>query len=259
MHRIRYSKLTPEQITSKLSAANGPTSASPLSETLAGKSLRIALDSGPALRYRFGNGNRLSLTEGSAAAVDAGYGALTLDRLVLFSHLIPRTQRRNTVVIDQDTSLVTVFEVWFSGYEDNREVQRQICAPCSSRRVGSSGAGAAPPARTCARGPRHWPRAADDGLRSSRWRDASRESCMRCGEIRRSLPRGGARPWLHSGRQEVRRERGRADSRGVRAVSPMAAGESRDQDGAPSHPNPMMRSDGRRSLGNANRRLTELA
>jgi hypothetical protein len=40
--------------------------------------------------------------------------------------MIPRTQRGYTVVIDQDTSLATVFEVWFSGYEDNREVQRQI-------------------------------------------------------------------------------------------------------------------------------------
>jgi hypothetical protein len=35
MHRIKYTKLTPEQIASKLSTAtDGPASASPLSDTL---------------------------------------------------------------------------------------------------------------------------------------------------------------------------------------------------------------------------------
>jgi hypothetical protein len=127
MHRIRYTKLTPDQIDSKLSAAaTGPVSASPLSDALSGRSLRIVLDSGPALSYRFIDRTRLSLAEGDAPAVQGGYGALTLDRLVLFSHMIPRTQRGYTVVIDQDTQLATVFEVWFSGYEDNREVQRHI-------------------------------------------------------------------------------------------------------------------------------------
>ena len=126
MHRIKYTKLTPEQILAKLSAANAPTSASPLSDVLAGKSMKVVLDSGPALSYRFTDRTRLSVTEGNTADVQAGYGALALDRLVLFSHMIPRTQRGYTVVIDQDTNLATVFEVWFSGYEDNREVQRQV-------------------------------------------------------------------------------------------------------------------------------------
>ena len=40
--------------------------------------------------------------------------------------MVPRSQRGYTVVIDRDSNLATVFEVWFSGYEDNREVQRQI-------------------------------------------------------------------------------------------------------------------------------------
>ena len=45
MHRIKYAKLTPEQILGKLAtAANGPTSASPLSDVFAGKSLKIVLD-----------------------------------------------------------------------------------------------------------------------------------------------------------------------------------------------------------------------
>ena len=84
------------------------------------------LDGAPALTYRFTDRKRLSVSEGDGAAVQAGYGALTLDGLVLFSHLVPRTQRGYTVVVDRDTSLATVFETWFSGYEDNREVQRQV-------------------------------------------------------------------------------------------------------------------------------------
>ena len=127
MHRIKYTKLTPEQILSKLSpAANGPTSVSPLSDVFAGKSLKIVLDNGPTLTYRFADRTRLSVSEGDAAVVQAGYGALTLDRLALFSHLIPKTQRGYVVVVDQDTNLATAFELWFSGYQDNREVQRQV-------------------------------------------------------------------------------------------------------------------------------------
>jgi hypothetical protein len=126
MHRIKYTKLTPEQILNKVSAMNGPTSVSPLSDVFADKSLSLTLDNGPALRYTFSSSTRLSVAEGEAAAVQAGYGALTLDRIALFSHMIPRTQRGYIVVVDQDTNLATVFELWFSGYEDNREVQRQI-------------------------------------------------------------------------------------------------------------------------------------
>jgi hypothetical protein len=127
MHRIKYTQLTPDQILGKLTAsANGPTSASPLADVFAGKSLKIVLDNGPALSYRFADSRKLSVTEGTAAAVQAGYGALTLDRIAIFSHMIPKTQRGYTVVIDQDTNLATAFEVWFSGYQDNREVQRQV-------------------------------------------------------------------------------------------------------------------------------------
>ena len=126
MHRIKYTKLTPEQILGKLNANKGPTSASPLSDVFAGKSLKIVLDNGPALSYRFTDRTRLSLTEGTGAAVQAAYGALTLDKVALFSHLIPGTQRGYVVVVDQDSNLATAFELWFSGYQDNREVQRQV-------------------------------------------------------------------------------------------------------------------------------------
>lgn len=128
MHRFAYTKLSESQILSALRpvAASGPTSASPLSTTLAGKSLRIVTDKGPTLTYRFTGANRLSVAESGAGAVTAGYGALTLDHVTFFTHLIPGTQRGYSVVIDQQTNLATVFELWFSGYQDKREVMREI-------------------------------------------------------------------------------------------------------------------------------------
>ena len=128
MHRIAYTKLTPEQIQAKLTPAaiKGPASASPLSDVFAGKSLKIVTDKGPTLDYRFKGPGRLSLAENGGRPVDAGYGALTHDKIGVFAHLIPGTQRGYAVVVDQATHLATVFELWFSGYADNREVQREI-------------------------------------------------------------------------------------------------------------------------------------
>jgi MoaF N-terminal domain/MoaF C-terminal domain len=128
MHRIAYTKLSEQQIASKLgpAASSGPTSASQFSDVFVSKSIRIVTDQGPSLAYTFSQTNRLSLVENGASAVDAGYGALTLDHIAFFSHMIPGTQRGYAVVVDQGTNLATVFELWFSGYEDNREVQREI-------------------------------------------------------------------------------------------------------------------------------------
>ncbi len=128
MHRIAYTKLSERQIADKLSkvAVSGPMSVSQLSDVFAGKSIRIVTDKGPALAYTFSRTNRLSVAENGGGAVEAGYGALTLSSVTFFSHMIPGTQRGYAVVIDQGTNLATVFELWFSGYEDNREVQREI-------------------------------------------------------------------------------------------------------------------------------------
>lgn len=126
MHRIVYTKLSEQQIADKLSAVSGPTSVSPLADVFAGKSIRIVTDKGPALAYTFKGTKRLSVAENGGGAVEAGYGALTHGSVAFFSHMIPGTQRGYAVVIDQDTNLATVFELWFSGYEDKREVQREI-------------------------------------------------------------------------------------------------------------------------------------
>ena len=127
MHRIRYTKLTGKQITEKLSAAaTGPVCTSGYSDALAGKSFRIVTDEGPALQYKFGSRTRLSVAENAGSPVSCGYGALTLGPIVFFSHILPGTQRGYHAIVDLESRLATVFEVWFSGYTDNREAQRQI-------------------------------------------------------------------------------------------------------------------------------------
>jgi hypothetical protein len=128
LHRTSFTKLTPQQISAKLApaVARGPASASKLSDVLAGKQVRIVADKGLTLAYKFTGPGRLSVSENGGAAVDAGYGALTLGDVVLVSHLIPGSQRGYTLVIDQSSGLATAVELWFSGYQDSREVQREI-------------------------------------------------------------------------------------------------------------------------------------
>jgi hypothetical protein len=127
MHRIAYTKLTEQQIDDKLvAAAAGPSSASTLSDAFAGRTLEIVTDNGPTLAYRFGNNQRLTISENDGPTFDAGYGALTLDHVAVFSHMVPGTQRGYNIIVDDDTGLATVFEVWFSGFADNREVQREV-------------------------------------------------------------------------------------------------------------------------------------
>ena len=126
LHRVAFTKLTERQIADKLAAARGPTSAAEPSNALTGRALRIVTDHGPALEYRFTSNNRLTVAENGGRAVDAAYGALTLERVALFTHLVPGTQRGYHVVVDRGSGLATVFEVWFSGFTDNREVQREI-------------------------------------------------------------------------------------------------------------------------------------
>ncbi len=134
MHRFKYTKLTREQIVSKLArTAGSPKSVSAFSDALAGKSLKITTDEGPVLSYSFKDKNRLAFSESGGEAIEAGYGALTLKQMVLFSHMVPGTLKGYSVFVDLESNLVTVFEVWFCGGKDSqgqvlddREVQRQF-------------------------------------------------------------------------------------------------------------------------------------
>ncbi|MFC1495306.1 MoaF N-terminal domain-containing protein [Thermodesulfobacteriota bacterium] len=139
MHRFKYTNLTKEQIGKQLTRnAKVPECVSEFSNILAGKSLKIITKDGPVLEYKFEDKNKLTLSEDGGIKVKSGYGALTLNQMVLFSHMIPEKQRGFNVYVDLDTNLVTVIEVWLSSglkgttmgrteYTiDNREVQRQI-------------------------------------------------------------------------------------------------------------------------------------
>ena len=91
MHRFKYTKLTKEQIDSKLVAtAAGPKCASGFSDVLIGKSLKIITDDGPVLSYRFKDKNKLTFSENGGGAIEAGYGALTLKQVVFFPTCCPK-------------------------------------------------------------------------------------------------------------------------------------------------------------------------
>jgi len=123
MHRIAYSDLTEAQVTQVLSpTASGPVSKSTLSNALAGKRLKIVTDGGPTLEYNFRNGRELALSESGGKAIRAGYGAMENRSLLLVSHMIPGTQWGYNLVVDRHTQLVTVFEVYFSGYAQQETV-----------------------------------------------------------------------------------------------------------------------------------------
>jgi hypothetical protein len=92
MHRFKYSKLSNEQIVSKLvSTAASPKCASEFSDALAGKSLKIVTDDGPVLNYRFKDKKKFVFSENGGASVETGYGALTLKQMVFFSHMVLKT------------------------------------------------------------------------------------------------------------------------------------------------------------------------
>ena len=136
MHRVKYTNLTKEQIGQRLKTAEsaGPVSVSVLSDVLSGRTFKIVTDKGLTLDYEFRSKNRLTLSENGGARIQAGYGALTLRQGVVFSHLIPGTQKGYNVFVDLETDLVTVFEVWFSSgmsigrdlIVEDRETQREF-------------------------------------------------------------------------------------------------------------------------------------
>lgn len=135
LFRVNWTALTEGQIAAALNAVagSGPQAVSPMSQALAGKSLKIVCDKGttghdgPSLEYRFTGTGSLSLSENGGAATQAGYGALDLGHLTFIAHLIPGALRGYAVVVDNHTHAATVFELWFAGYDKRkREVMREV-------------------------------------------------------------------------------------------------------------------------------------
>jgi len=111
----------------------GPSCASGADISLSGKTMQVVCDKGttgvdgPTLSYRFLTGNRLMLTENGGQSTNAGYAALKLGHLTFFAHMLPDTLRGYAVVVDDETNVATVFELWFAGYaKRKREVMREV-------------------------------------------------------------------------------------------------------------------------------------
>lgn len=120
-----YTKLGEAYIRDKLAAAQ-PRHAAPLYGGLAGQTMVLKLDDGPALEYKFIDGKKLELIENGGTAVVCEYAALALRNMVLVTHLIPEQLHGYQLIIDTKSKLVTVFKTLFCGYIDEREVQRKI-------------------------------------------------------------------------------------------------------------------------------------
>ena len=125
MFRTAYTRLTPEYIRKKLTPApapvlpgNGP--------RLTGTGLSIVTDNGPKLDYRFKKGKLLLSVDGGEPA-EASYGAAELRNLLLVSCLLP-TGSSYHLVLDRNTGLATVFEVWFCDPDctEARESRREV-------------------------------------------------------------------------------------------------------------------------------------
>jgi len=156
MFRINYTNLTFDQVSAIVDSKSAPFSAGGYCDRLVGRKFRIVLDdegiTPPALEYEFIDENRLLLRENGAAAVECGYGARSMrepeNGITLFSHMVPGTLRGYTGVLNFETGVATVVEMWFIdhqgaavdstkknysiqeatqlGFYVNREVERQI-------------------------------------------------------------------------------------------------------------------------------------
>lgn len=126
MFFYEYSKLSREQIAEKLGTMPKAASVSELTAKFSGEKMKIILDNGPELELDFKSAGELMLSENGSAAVLCAYSALDLCELSMVSLMLPGADRGYSIVTDEKTGLATVFEHWFCGYEDMREVQRCI-------------------------------------------------------------------------------------------------------------------------------------
>lgn len=125
MFFYKYNKLDESQIDGLLADRAAPRCASEKSNELCGKNWKILLENGTSLDYEF-SADTLTVAENGGEKVECAYTALNMKNIVLCSHLIPGTVRGYQLAADLETGCVTVFKVWFCGYEDKREVQRAI-------------------------------------------------------------------------------------------------------------------------------------
>lgn len=107
-----YTELTEAEVYAKLDENRRPEGGG---TDLTGLRFRARLEGefAPAqLDYAFLDGRTLRCTE-NGQSFEAPYGAASLGEIVLFSHLVPETDRGFHVVLDRHSGALTVFESWF--------------------------------------------------------------------------------------------------------------------------------------------------
>ena len=126
MFRTAYTKLKPAYIRSKLDSAPAPAQAGKAPK-LSGNTLSIVTDNGPKLDYRFKK-DRLQISVDGGKPIETAYGAGELRNLLLVSCLIPDSGTSYHLVLDRNTGLATVFEVWFCDPDctEARESRREV-------------------------------------------------------------------------------------------------------------------------------------
>ena len=112
MFFTEFTQLSREEVNEKLKAARAPENGT---ADLGGLRFcaRLEGEFAPAqLDYAFLDAKTLRCTE-NGQSFEAPYAAAALGEVVLFSHLVPGTDRAYHCVLDRRTAALTVFETWF--------------------------------------------------------------------------------------------------------------------------------------------------
>ena len=117
MYRLNYSALSLRQVEDIVAKAAAPVCTPRSCALLTGEKMKIVLDKfpveGPVLEYEFVSDTKLTLSENGGPAAACRYGAVSIKGVTLFSHMVPGSLRGYTVIVNRETSIVTVFEMWF--------------------------------------------------------------------------------------------------------------------------------------------------
>ena len=113
MFFTEFNPMTAEEVARKLDAKGAPTGGG--CGALAGKRFSACLEGEHAPRqldYVFEDEKTLLCTE-NGESFKAAYGAISLGRLTLFTHLVPGKARAWHLILDRESGALTAFETWF--------------------------------------------------------------------------------------------------------------------------------------------------
>jgi len=111
----KYNTMSTQEVTDKLVAAPKAGGNVQFCDCLKGWKFSVALDGEFApkqLEYVVHDADKLSFTL-NGQSYDAPYSAISIGKIVLFTHLVPGTSNGWHIVLDTNTRAVTAFETWF--------------------------------------------------------------------------------------------------------------------------------------------------